>query len=133
LVAQNTTKLQLASFNVTGSAPYGTWGFAPVTDGTYIQQRPSQALLQKKVNGLRHLAGVSNFISGAVSQLTIEKNNANEGNIFVIAGITTEIDLVAWVNQTFFMLSSTEQSKLLDYYSFITSPQEIAYVSSAIE
>ena len=104
-----------------------------MTDGTYIQQRPSQALLQKKVNGLRHLAGVSNFISGAVSQLTIEKNNANEGNIFVIAGITTEIDLVAWVNQTFFMLSSTEQSKLLDYYSFITSPQEIAYVSSAIE
>ncbi|KAN0106631.1 alpha/beta-hydrolase [Hyaloscypha variabilis] len=111
LVAQNTTTLQLASFNVTGSAPYGTWGFAPVTDGTYIQQRPSQALLQKKVNGLRELSG----------------NNANEGNIFVIAGITTQSALAAWVNQTFFMLSSTEQSTLLNYYSFIASPQEAAY------
>ena len=58
------------------------------------------------------------------------KNNANEGNIFVIAGITTQSALAAWVNQTFFMLSSTEQSTLLNYYSFIASPQEAAYVSS---
>jgi hypothetical protein len=58
-----------------------------------------------------------------------EKNNANEGNIFVIAGITTQSALAAWVNQTFFMLSSTEQSTLLNYYSFIASPQEAAYVS----
>ncbi|KAF8857961.1 carboxylesterase type B [Acephala macrosclerotiorum] len=111
LVAQNSTILQQASFNVTGSAPYGSWGIAPVTDGTYIQQRPTQALLQKKVNGLRQLSG----------------NNANEGNLFVIPGIDTESDLAAWVNQTFPSLTSTEQSTLLDYYSFIESPQEAAY------
>ncbi|KUJ18614.1 alpha/beta-hydrolase [Mollisia scopiformis] len=101
LVAQNSTTLQEASFN----------GFTPMTDGTYIQQRPSQALLQKKVNGLKQLSG----------------NNANEGNLFVISGITTESDLVAYVNETFFMLTSTEQNTLLNYYSFIADPQEAAY------
>jgi hypothetical protein len=51
--------LQQASFNVSASGLYGTWGFLPVTDGVFIQQLPSQQLLQKQVNGVNFLSGVS--------------------------------------------------------------------------
>jgi hypothetical protein len=62
LRSKSSATLQNASFAVSGSGEYGTWAFLPVTDGTYIQQRPSQALLQKKINGRRHLSGVSDFL-----------------------------------------------------------------------
>lgn len=39
------------------------WGFLPVTDGVFIQDRPSKQLAEKRVNGLRMLTG----------------NNADEG------------------------------------------------------
>lgn len=61
LVAQNTTTLQLASFAVSASGTYGTWGFLPVTDGVFVQERPSVQLLQKRVNGQHLLVGVSSF------------------------------------------------------------------------
>lgn len=58
LLEQNTTTLQAASFNISASGLYGTWGFLPVTDGIFIQQLPSQQLLQKQVNGVNLLIGV---------------------------------------------------------------------------
>jgi hypothetical protein len=51
--------LQAASFNVSASGLFGTWGFLPVTDGVFIQQLPSQQLLQKQVNGINFLSGAS--------------------------------------------------------------------------
>ena len=59
LVAKDTDTLQAASFNVSASGTYGTWGFLPVTDGVFVQQLPSQQLLRKQVNGLHMLSGVS--------------------------------------------------------------------------
>jgi hypothetical protein len=50
--------LQVASFNVAASGVYGTWGFLQVTDGVFIQQLPSQQLLQKQVNGVNLPSGV---------------------------------------------------------------------------
>jgi hypothetical protein len=58
LTQKDTKVLQLASFNISSSGLTGTWGFLPVTDGAFIQQLPSQQLLQKQVNGVNLLSGV---------------------------------------------------------------------------
>lgn len=58
LVSKNTDTLQNASAYISGSSRYGTWAFLPVTDGSFIQQLPSQQLLEKRVNGKRILSGV---------------------------------------------------------------------------
>lgn len=73
LVAQDTETLQNASFNVSASGTYGTWGFLPVTDGVFIQDVPSQQLLEKRVNGKHLLVGVSSVETNKrieVSKLT---------------------------------------------------------------
>jgi len=59
LTTKDTVTLQNASAVISGSGRFGTWGFLPVTDGTYIQQLPSQQLLKKQVNGVNALVGVS--------------------------------------------------------------------------
>ena len=59
LVQKPTEVLQQADFQSSGSIPYGQWAFYPVTDGTLVQDRPSQMLLDKKVNGQKVLVGVS--------------------------------------------------------------------------
>lgn len=58
LVAQNTLTLQNASFTISGSGTYGTWGFLPVTDGVFILDLPSRQLLRRAVNGKNLLIGV---------------------------------------------------------------------------
>ncbi|KAF4626147.1 hypothetical protein G7Y89_g12014 [Cudoniella acicularis] len=108
LRAQNTTTLQQAAFSVAGE--YGTWAFPPVTDGTYIQQRPSQALLQKKVNGKRHLTS----------------NCANEGNLFVPT-IASQSDLAAWINLTYPLFTASDKATLQSLYPVTISYQETAY------
>ncbi|AEO68120.1 uncharacterized protein THITE_2117509 [Thermothielavioides terrestris NRRL 8126] len=82
LVSKDTNTLQQASFNVTQASPYGYWGFWPVTDGIYIQNRPSQQLPTGQVNGQNLLVG----------------HNANEGPLFVPPTLTTESDLVGWLS-----------------------------------
>lgn len=74
--------------------------FLPVTDGTLIQDLPSQQLLRKQVNGRNLLVG----------------NNANEGPIFTPQNITTEDGLVAWLQQTFPLFSNDDIAKVLLYY-----------------
>lgn len=98
--------LQNASFNVSASGTYGTWGFLPVTDGVFIQDIPSRQLLQKRVNGRRVLTG----------------NNADEGPLFVPQisvpgqGIRTEDDLLAWLRLTFPLFTNDDIAKILLYY-----------------
>lgn len=71
LTLQDTAVLQNASFNVSASGTYGTWGFLPVTDGVFVQDVPSQQLLQKRVNGRNLLVGVSNKFSCSVPHLEL--------------------------------------------------------------
>lgn len=99
LVNQDTQTLQYASFNVSASGTFGTWGFLPVTDGVFIQDVPSQQLLEKKVNGENLLVG----------------NNANEGPLFVPQTIDTEADLVAWLELTFPLFSNDDIARILRY------------------
>jgi carboxylesterase type B len=100
LQAKDTQTLIAASANVSASGIFGTWGFLPVTDGTLIQQRPSQQLLQKKVNGQRLLIG----------------GNVNEGTYFVSQNIRTEDDLVAWLRLSFPLFTNDDIAKVLLYY-----------------
>ena len=58
LVNKDTITLQSASATVSASSRYGTWAFVPVTDGSFVQQLPSQQLLKKQVNGNSILVGV---------------------------------------------------------------------------
>jgi len=100
LQAQNTTTLMNASALVSESGTFGTWGFLPVTDGVFIQQTPSQQLLEKKVNGRNMLSG----------------NNAEEGTLFTPQNITTEADLIAWLQLTFPLFSNDDISRILLFY-----------------
>ncbi|RFU29022.1 hypothetical protein B7463_g7304, partial [Scytalidium lignicola] len=101
LVNQDTETLQRASFNISASGIYGTWGFLPVTDGVFLPQLPSQQLLQKQVNGLNMLSG----------------NNANEGPSFTPQNIHTEDELIAWLQITFLAFTNNDIVKILLYYS----------------
>lgn len=62
LVGKDTETLKNASASVSAAGAYGTWGFLPVTDDTFIQQLPSQQLQTRQVNGLRMLSGVRLFL-----------------------------------------------------------------------
>lgn len=100
IVSKDTQTLQTASFNISGSGTYGTWGFLPVTDGTFVQARPSQQLLQRRLNGRRLLVG----------------NNADEGPLFTPQNINTEDDLVSWLRLTFPLFNNEDIAKILLYY-----------------
>jgi carboxylesterase type B len=100
LVGKDTATLINASAVISQSGTYGTWGFLPVTDGVFVQQTPSQQLLQKRVNGKNCLAG----------------NNADEGPGFTPQNITSEADLVSWLELTFPLFSNNDIAKILLYY-----------------
>ena len=100
MVSKDTETLMTASAAISGSGTYGTWGFLPVTDGIFVQQLPSQQLLQKQVNGKNLLVG----------------NNADEGPGFTPQSIATESDLVAWLQLTFPLFTNDDIAKILLYY-----------------
>lgn len=100
LQSKNTTVLQNASITISPSGVYGTWAFLPVTDGSFVENVPSQQLLQKKVNGANLLVG----------------NNADEGPLFTPQNITTEALLVSWLQLTFPLMTNNDIAKVLFYY-----------------
>lgn len=100
LVGKDTMILQNASAQISVSGIYGTWAFLPVTDGTFIQQRPSEQLLKKQVNGVRILSG----------------NNADEGALFVSPTIKTENDFIGFLRKMFPLFQDDDISRVLRYY-----------------
>ncbi|GKT82112.1 carboxylesterase 2 [Colletotrichum tofieldiae] len=101
LVTTDTLTLQKASANVSESGVYGTWGFLPVTDGVFIQQRPSQQLVDKRVNGRTILVG----------------NNAHEGLLFTPQSITSSDDLYAWLKTTLPLFTESDLANAIHEYS----------------
>jgi len=100
LIEKDTEVLQNASATISGSAGYGSWAFLPVTDGVFVEQLPSQQLLQKQVNGARLLTG----------------NNADEGTEFTPQVIKTEDDLIKYLHVTFPLFTEDDIAKVLYYY-----------------
>ncbi|KAJ7203223.1 alpha/beta-hydrolase [Mycena rebaudengoi] len=73
LRAVNVNTLENANSNINRAGFYGTFVFVPVMDGTFIRQRATEALLQRKVNGKALLALTNtfegnNFVNQSVSQ-----------------------------------------------------------------
>ncbi|CAI6243033.1 unnamed protein product [Periconia digitata] len=103
LQKQDTEILKQASHNVsTTGGSFGSWAFLPVTDGNFLQETPSQALLKRKVNGLRHLTA----------------DMAEEGPAYTPQSISTEEDLKAWIEQAFPLLTSEDVQKILQQYPY---------------
>lgn len=100
LVRKDTKTLQRANFQIGLSGTYGTWAFLPVTDGAFIQQRPTEQLLKKQVNGVRILSG----------------NNADEGALFVAPPVRTEEAFLGFLRNMFPLFTNDDISKVLRYY-----------------
>ncbi|KAF2011837.1 alpha/beta-hydrolase [Aaosphaeria arxii CBS 175.79] len=104
LQSKETGLLQRASNDISTSGTFGSWAFLPVTDNLLLQETPSQALLKRKINGERHLTA----------------NTAEEGPAYTPQTITTENDLVAWIQHTFPLLTPQDVQKILFYYPIDT-------------
>lgn len=106
-----------ASATLSETGKYGTWAFLPVTDGVFVQDLPSRQLLRKELNGVNLLVS----------------NNAIEGAAYTQPNITTESDLVAWLQLTFPLFTNDDIAKVLLYYpssNDSTNPDAPLYASS---
>lgn len=68
-----------------------------------IRETPSQALLQRKINGLKLLTS----------------NTAEEGPAYTPQTIKSEEELVAWLLHTFSLLDIEDANRILHYYPFL--------------
>ncbi|KAF2268888.1 alpha/beta-hydrolase [Lojkania enalia] len=102
LRASDSEVLQNASFKVSEAGPFGTFAFLPVTDGTFVQQRPTQQLLAKAVKGKRILSG----------------NNANEGIPLSPPTSKTLQAFRSYVSTTFPKFSALDKFTLEQIYSY---------------
>ncbi|KAK6524937.1 hypothetical protein TWF281_011827 [Arthrobotrys megalospora] len=101
LRGKDTITLQQANSVVSASGIVGTWAFVPVTDGTYVQQLPSQQLASGKLNGKKHLTG----------------HNAEEGALFVQPGITDAASFKSYIELLFPSFSPADVSTALSLFS----------------
>ncbi len=117
LVSKDSHTLQNASFYTSATANSGIWGFLPVTDGIFIQDLPSKQLTEQRVNGQRLLIG----------------NNADEGAPFTPQNITTEADLITWLQLTFPLFTNSDIAKVLLYYpstNASVNPNAVEYATN---
>lgn len=106
-----------ASATISQQAFHGAWAFLPVTDGSIVQELPSQQLARGRVNGINVLVG----------------NNAEEGPYFVPQTITTDEELLDWLRDLFPLFSENDISKVLRYYpssSFSDSSNATLYATN---
>lgn len=98
----DTTALQNASAQVSEAGPFGTFAFLPVTDGTFVQKRPTQQLLSKAVKGKRILSS----------------NLANEGVPLSPPTSKTLQSFRDYVDITFPHFSAADKAALEAQYSY---------------
>ncbi|KAJ3905868.1 Alpha/Beta hydrolase protein [Lentinula edodes] len=107
LRAVDAATLETLNNNIIAGGFYGTFLFVPVIDGTFIMQRPTEALAQGKVNG----------------KALLSITNANEGTIFV-----NQIDPITNVSLYSSMLFPNFESQQADdtaeLYANLGSPLE---------
>ncbi|KAK6505892.1 hypothetical protein TWF481_007781 [Arthrobotrys musiformis] len=101
LRGKDTIVLQQANSVISASGIVGTWAFVPVTDGTYVQQLPSQQLSLGRLNGKKHLS----------------VHNADEGALFVQQGITNADNFKSYVKLLFPTFTTSEIIAVLSLFS----------------
>ncbi|XXH03308.1 hypothetical protein Hte_009706 [Hypoxylon texense] len=111
LVSADTIKLQNASNIISyKSTLYGHWAFVPVTDGTMIQKRPIDHLVDGgKLNGIRILTS----------------NNANEGPEFTAPNITSQSAFRKFLFSNYPRLSEENVTNILALYSVPDAASDI--------
>ncbi|WWD03471.1 hypothetical protein V865_001523 [Kwoniella europaea PYCC6329] len=116
LQAGDSATLINASASVSEEGVYGTWAFVPVTGpaGSFVQELPSQQLLQAKINGKVILSG----------------NNANEGYPFVPKNVTTEDEAIAYLKLLFPFFSEDNLNTVLAAYKYDTGPNATLYATA---
>jgi carboxylesterase type B len=82
------------------TAPYGTWGPAPVTDNELIRASPAKSLVSGKVNGEYMFTG----------------NMGSEGSVFVSPDITTGEDFEKWFHQLYPSLDKETYQRAIRFY-----------------
>ncbi len=107
--------LQKANSYTNLAAKYGQWAFLPVTDGTFLTSRPSQQLLQGRVNGERIVVG----------------NNANEGTYFVQQNIATESQFRDFVTSNYPLLSAQNITAVMNLY-WVSANISVKYDSNGL-
>lgn len=110
LSSVDSNTLQNASAQVSVRALFGQWAFVPVTDGTFVQNRPTVQLLSGKVNGQSLVIG----------------QNANEGYEFVHQNITSEANFTDFISYNYPLLSDTDLAAIMDVYA-IDSDWSVTY------
>lgn len=109
LRSQNSTTLQVAGQKVSEAGPFGTFAFLPVTDGSFIQDRPSKQLLNGQVKGKRVLSG----------------NMANEGVPLAPPTTKTLQDFRNYLDITFPLFGKSEKDAIEKQYSFPGDNQNV--------
>lgn len=102
LRAADSVVLQNASARVSEAGPFGTFAFLPVTDGSFVQDRPSKQLISKALKGKRVLSG----------------NMANEGVPLSPPTTRTLQDFRRYIDITFPGFSRKDKIALEQQYSF---------------
>ncbi|KAF1961207.1 alpha/beta-hydrolase [Byssothecium circinans] len=105
----DTAILQSASAKVSEATPFGTFAFLPVTDGTFIQQRPSQQLSSKSLSGKRILSA----------------NLANEGIPLSPPYTKTLSDFRTYINTTFPNFTQDDKDALEAQYAFDSDDKDV--------
>ncbi|KAJ7234481.1 alpha beta-hydrolase [Mycena rebaudengoi] len=88
LRAVDVNVLETANNNINGAAFFGTFAFVPVVDGTFIKQRATEALLQRKVNG-KALLAVTNTFEGTIFVNQTASQTASQYALNLFPGLGT--------------------------------------------
>ncbi|KAG9225193.1 hypothetical protein CCMSSC00406_0007024 [Pleurotus cornucopiae] len=112
LRAADFSVLQAANLAVNTGAFFGTFATAPVIDGEFVTQRPTQALRQKKVNG----------------RVLLAVTNTHEGDIFVDPNAITSSNMGAaqYANLLYPRIGSEQAALAGRLYDGVGSPVEQA-------
>lgn len=105
----------------------GTYAFAPVVDGTFITQRPTQALRQGKVNGVSLITALqvpAKFLIHFQEAL-YSVFNSFEGLDPSTAVVT---DISEYVSNIFPKLSKQEVSAAVSIYAGLGAPSDQAFL-----
>lgn len=105
----DTVVVQNASAKVSEAGPFGTFAFLPVTDGSFVKQRPSQQLAARAVKGVRVLSG----------------NMANEGVPLSPPTTRTLQDFRNYIDITFPHFTQSEKTAIEKQYSYAGDTQNV--------
>ncbi|KAG6865988.1 hypothetical protein C0991_009990 [Blastosporella zonata] len=98
--------LQAINTNISGDAFFGTFIFVPVVDGSFIRQRPTQALREHKVNG----------------KVLLAVTNTDEGFIFINQNSASTVTTASYVSQLFPKFGAREIAGATAQYTNLGTP-----------